>query len=215
MRFPARRRWLLLLSVAALVFLTLPLAFRSVGSWLVVQDPLNAADAIVVFGGHLPFRAIEAGKIYKQGIAPEVWVTRPAATTESAALQELEIGFVPEHDYSVRTLLRLGVPPSAVRLLDGEIVNTEDEVRATLQTLQVTGKKRVILVTSEYHCRRVKIIWHALAPPGLTAAVRSTPSDPFDPDRWWRNSHDSLAVTREIGGILNAWAGFPLKASRP
>jgi len=210
MKFFVQQRWFLF-ALFALLFVTVPYGFRSLGFWLVVQDSLKIADAIVVFGGHLPFRAMEAAKIYKEGMAPEIWVSCPATTTESTVLEELDIGFVSENEYSVRILRRFGVPASAIRLVDGEIVNTEDEIRVVVGTLQERGKSCAILVTSEYHCRRLKIIWHSLAPSDLEAIVRFTPDDPFDPDRWWYNSRDALAVTREIGGILNAWAGFPLQ----
>jgi len=209
-----RRHWLLI-SASVLILLALASVFRFAGSWLTVQDPLQPADAIVVLGGHLPFRSMEAAAIYKQGWASEVWVTRPAPTVESKALEKLDIGFVPEDAYSVRVLIRFGVPSSAVRVIDGDITNTEDEVRATVRTLRETGKTRSILVTSKYHVRRTKIIWSALAPPDLKATVRFTPDDPFDPKRWWQNSSDALAVTREIGGILNAETGFRIKPRRP
>jgi uncharacterized SAM-binding protein YcdF (DUF218 family) len=158
---------------------------------------------------------MEAAGIYKRGLASEVWVTRPAPTVESKDLEKLDIGFVPEDAYSVRVLIRYGVSSSAVRVIDGDITNTEDEVRATLRMLHETGKTRSILVTSKYHGRRTKIIWGALAPPDLKATVRFTPDDPFDPKRWWQNSSDALAVTREIGGIINAETGFRLKPRRP
>jgi uncharacterized SAM-binding protein YcdF (DUF218 family) len=189
--------------------------FCFAGSWLSVEDTLQPADAIVVLGGHLPFRAMEAAAIFKQGWASEVWVTRPEPTVESKTLEKLDIGFVPEDVYSVRVLIRYGVSSSAVRVIDGDITNTEDEVRATLRMLHETGKTRSILVTSKYHGRRTKIIWGALAPPDLKATVRFTPDDPFDPKRWWQNSSDALAVTREIGGIINAETGFRLKPRRP
>ncbi|MGD1095579.1 MAG: YdcF family protein [Bryobacteraceae bacterium] len=152
-----RRSWLLI-SALVLVLLALASVFRFAGSWLSVEDPLQPADAIVVLGGHLPFRAMEAAGIYKRGLASEVWVTRPAPTVESKDLEKLDIGFVPEDAYSVRVLIRYGVPSSAVKLIDGDITNTEDEVRAMLRTLRETGKTRSILVTSKYHGRRVSSI---------------------------------------------------------
>jgi hypothetical protein len=72
----------------------------------------------------------------------------------------------------------------------------------------------VILVTSTYHTRRVKVTWQALAGAPYDSIVRYTDRTPFDRDRWWHNSRDMLAVSREVGGILNAWAGFPLSAAR-
>lgn len=41
--------------------------------------------------------------------------------------------------------------------------------------------------------------------------VRAAPDDPFDADRWWRNMQDVLAVMRESLGLLNVWAGLPVR----
>jgi hypothetical protein len=30
-------------------------------------------------------------------------------------------------------------------------------------------------------------------------------------DHWWRNTRDALAVVREILGLINLWAGLPVR----
>lgn len=40
------------------------------------------------------------------------------------------------------------------------------------------------------------------------------PRDPARPDRWWKNTGDAMAVSREFFGLLSAWAGFPIKSER-
>jgi hypothetical protein len=37
---------------------------------------------------------------------------------------------------------------------------------------------------------------------------------PRDIRHWWRHTGDAMAVSREIFGIANAWAGFPVKSER-
>ena len=54
------------LLVAALAFAAF--AVLEAGAWLVVEDPLQPARAIVVLGGKVPFRAMEAAKLYKQAV---------------------------------------------------------------------------------------------------------------------------------------------------
>jgi hypothetical protein len=41
--------------------------------------------------------------------------------------------------------------------------------------------------------------------------VRFARRDPFDPASWWRYTDDGLAVVREVFGLLNVWAGFPIE----
>ena len=71
-------RWLAALAVIVVAVLAAPLALRAAGTWLVVNDPVEPARAVVVLGGHVPFRAMEAARGYRERWAPEVWVTRPA-----------------------------------------------------------------------------------------------------------------------------------------
>jgi len=203
-----RRFW-----IAAAILLILALAavivFRGIGRWLVVQDELEHSDAIVVLSGGLPFRALEAAKIYRQGLAPQVWITRPASPSES--LSSMGISFEGEESYSRAILVHEGVPETAIRILAPVIVNTADEERATIAEMQATRASRVIMVTSPPHTRRVRTLWRKLAPAGLTLIVRPAAADGFDADHWWRTTKDALAVVRETLGLLNAWAGLPVQ----
>ena len=71
-----RVRRLALASLVVLGFLAAATvwAFRNLGRWLVVDDTLQPARAIVVLSGLIPFRAMEAAEIYCQGRAPEIWM---------------------------------------------------------------------------------------------------------------------------------------------
>src|SRR5712692_7626054 len=78
------------------VILTLwVLGVIQIGYWLMVEDPLQPARAVVVLGGQVPFRAIEAARIYQQGLAPEVWLTRGASSAEPA-FNRLGVAYVRE-----------------------------------------------------------------------------------------------------------------------
>ena len=199
--------------VVAIVVLG-PRALRTPGTWLVVQDPLQQARAAVVFGGAVPFRAMEAAAIYQQGWTHEVWLSPGRITDEDVGLARLGIKSPSDADYNRQVLERLNVPARAVRVLDGRIANTADEVRMIAQALEAAGGDRVILVTSKYHTRRVKILWRALIGTRPEALVRSASEDPFEPDRWWRTTDDAMAVSREWFGLLNARIGFPVKSRR-
>jgi uncharacterized SAM-binding protein YcdF (DUF218 family) len=199
--------------LAAALVLAL-LGLTTAGTWLVVADPLQPAPAVVVFGGHVPFRAMEAASIYKQGWTREVWLTQGAVYEEDRTLARLGINRTPEHVFSRQVLERLGVPGDAIRILPERNLNTADEVRAVARQLKAAGGDRAILVTSKYHTRRIKVIWRALVGSRSEAIVRYTPDDPFDAGRWWRNTADVRSVSREWFGLLNVWAGFPVKSER-
>jgi uncharacterized SAM-binding protein YcdF (DUF218 family) len=193
------------------VFLALGI-FRNVGRWLVVQDPLQQATAIAVLSGRMPDRALEAARLYRQGYAKRVWLTR--STEPGAMLAKLSIPFVGEDEYNRMILVREGVPDSAIEVLDPPIVNTADEMQTIGMALQKEKARTVILVTSPVHTRRTKALWKKIASEDGTALLRPVSDDGYDGAHWWRTTHDALDVVREVLGLANAWAGLPLGPSR-
>ncbi len=185
------------------------IVFRGVGWWLVREDPLAHADAIVVLSGGLPYRAEGAAHCFESGYASEVWITRPEGPVEE--LKDLGIHYVGEEEYSRMVLIRLHVPENDAFILPRTIINTEQEVEEIVRELRNQGKTSVIIVTSPQHTRRVKALWKKLAGTNLTAIVRSAPEDPFDADHWWRDTRSALSVARELLGLINVWAGLPVR----
>ena len=90
---PRRRVRLWIGAFLALVLLALAAAVLGVGRWLIVEDPLEKANAIVVLSGRMPMRAREAAALYREGWAPQVWVTwPPGAGTEIEAMGSPYVG---------------------------------------------------------------------------------------------------------------------------
>jgi uncharacterized SAM-binding protein YcdF (DUF218 family) len=186
--------------------------FLNIGQWLVVQDPLVHADAIAVLSGRLPERALEAARLYHAGYAEQVWISQPTSPAEE--LKTMKIFYLGEDFYNEKVLLAQGVPVDAIHILDEPSANTEEEVREISQILRRNDFHSVIVVTSKPHTRRVRTIWRKLVGSDPRAIVRFTNDDPYDAVHWWRHTHDGLDVVRETLGLLNAWAGFPLRPSQ-
>jgi uncharacterized SAM-binding protein YcdF (DUF218 family) len=182
-----------------------------VGRWLVDEDPLAKAQAIVVLSGRPPIRALAAAQLYREGFAPEVWLTRPAEPGSSFVA--LNIPYDGEEVYNARVLLHEGVPPQAIRILPDPIINTVDELVEIAGALPADKSGSVIIVTTKAHTRRVRALWKRIADGRGRSIVRAAPNDPFEPARWWRTSGDALDVVRECLGLLNAWSGLPLHGS--
>jgi uncharacterized SAM-binding protein YcdF (DUF218 family) len=189
------------------------LGVRWVGYWLVVSDPLEPADAVVVLAGAFPFRAQEAAAIHRRGLATEVWLLRSSDPAQEAALAQL--GWRPggEEGLDRRLLEQLGVPGSAIRVLDGGVQNTREEMERIWRELDRTGGRVVVVVTSKPHTRRVRATWHAVVGRRGRAIIRYPGNDPFNAGAWWRSTRDTLAVSREVLGLLNVWTGFPVGSS--
>jgi uncharacterized SAM-binding protein YcdF (DUF218 family) len=198
----------IVLGLAGIVLCSAVVFLLYLGRWLVVEDPLEKGQAIVVLSGRMPLRAMEAAKLYREGYAPKVWLTH--STEPGATLEAMGISYVGEDAYNLRVLMHEGVPANNIRVLDPAIINTADELAAVSTVLAEEQGGRVIIVTSKVHTRRVRILWNRLAAGRGRAIVRAASDDPFEPRRWWRTTGDALDVVREFLGILNAWAGMPL-----
>ncbi len=136
-----------------LVLILAAVAVRGAGRWLEREDPLSHADVIFVLSGGLPQRAVEGGKVYAMGYAPEVWLSRPDGPADELA--KLGIHFSNEEDYNRQVLIHAGVPESAIHVLPVPVVNTEEELLEVGSEMRRNGKTSIILVTSPQHTRRV------------------------------------------------------------
>lgn len=209
---PRSRTLRVLLAVGLGGVLLFILCLFGVGRWLVVEDPLGKARAIAVLSGGMPLRAMEAAKLYREGYAPEIWLTHSAEP--AATLGEMGIPFAGEDFYNTRILIHEGVPAGAIRVLDPPIVNTADEINAIAAALAKERDRTAIVVTTKAHTRRVRLLWRRLGAGRGNAIVRAASGDPFDPRHWWRTTSDALDVVREVLGLMNAWAGLPLHPAK-
>jgi uncharacterized SAM-binding protein YcdF (DUF218 family) len=205
-----RRRNFWVLGVGALLLLGVSI-FRNVGCWLVSEDPLRKADAIMVLSGRMPGRALEAARVYKQGYAGRVWLTH--STEPGASLGQLSIPYLGEDSYDKQILVHQGVPENAIEVLDPPIVNTADEMKTIGAALRRENLHTVIIVSSKVHTRRIRALWKRISGQDGTAIIHGDSEDEFDPTHWWRHTQDALDVVREVLGLANAWAGLPLKPS--
>jgi uncharacterized SAM-binding protein YcdF (DUF218 family) len=183
--------------------------FRGVASFLIVEDPLEPAAAIVVFGGQLPFREMEAARLYRAGWAPQVVIVRGLRREEAKALRNLRIEVKEGWELSREVLIRQGVPPSAIVVPEAEAAGTLEESRVAVRALKPENLP-VILVTSKYHTRRARLTWNYVTQGRSKAVVRAAGRDPFDPAWWWHEPRFALAVVREYLGLVNYYAGFPV-----
>jgi len=185
---------------------------REVAAFLIIEDSLQPAAAIVALGGDPPFREMEAAELYRAGWASRVVIVRAVRREELKALQNMGIEVGETWELSREVLIRQGVPASAIVVPEDEAVGTLEELRAVDRAL---GSKDapVILVTSKYHTRRTRLTWDHVTEGRLRGIVRSSGQDPFDPSRWWRERRFVLSVVREYLGLINYYAGFPVGAN--
>jgi len=204
--------WTALAAAVLALFVFLVFVFLNVGRWLVQEDPPEESQAIAVLSGGMPIRALEAARLYHEGFAPAIWLTQPEEPRES--MKALGIPFEGEDDVNARVLEREGVPSSAIHVLQPPILNTADELKTIAVAMTPGEAEPVMIVTSKAHTRRVHALWKLLESGHGRIVVRAASEDSFKPAHWWRSTGDALDVVREVLGLLNVWAGLPLRPAR-
>ena len=186
----------------ALAMVALPLA----GRLLVVADPLPAsADAIVVLAGSIPTRVLEAGDLYRSGLAPRVVITRERLLRGDAALRARGVR-LPESDELTRAALeQLGVPPHAIIRLRRRTRSTENEARTVARWACAHRLHRLVIVTSRPHSRRARLIYQRALAPTVAVTIRPSRYDIFSAQHWWRVRRDAKIVLYESERLLHHW----------
>lgn len=204
----SRRLLLVVLLFAAAVLVTGTLLGACLGPWLVVTDPLVRSDAILVLEGLTPLRELEAAALFREGWAPRVVLTlvRSPIPDEARRLA----GDPEPQERAARVLLRGDVPDSRVVRLDRPVDNTLEELTVGFEYARAHGFRRVIIVSSPYHMRRVRIIWNSRFEDAVSALVRPTRYEPVAPARWWRAGRSLEEALHEAVGIVHFFIGTPI-----
>jgi uncharacterized SAM-binding protein YcdF (DUF218 family) len=168
---------------------------------LAVQPELQPADAIVVLSAWATpdrilnepgvWRTLEAGRLYRRGLAPLIVVTGRSPSGDggdpSLAISEL--------------LQEVGIPKTAIEL-ERVSTNTHESAVNVGRMFAARHWSRVLLVTDAGHMRRARA---AFVHESMT--VSPAPSMPWV--LWWEQPHDRYrkfdAATHEYVGLLYYW----------
>jgi len=182
------------------------LAYRGAGRALVVADPLPAhADAIIMLAGSVSDRVLETARLYHEGRAPLVVLTRERLARGAASLRARGIRLPEDHELTKEALVGLGVPVAAIHTLAGRAFSTVSEARTIARYVCKRRLRGVIVVTSPWHTHRARLILaHALGP-DVQLTMRPAPAALFPADRWWANRRAAKDVLTEYEKLAYYW----------
>jgi len=191
-------RLLFLMFLAAFAFVLYlarhPL-LRLAGNWWVVSDPLQHADAIVVIGddNYSGDRAARGAELFEAGWAPQV-VASGRMLRPYSGIAELIA-----HDLESK-----GVPAAAVVTFAHRTANTREEAEALRDFVAQRHWHRILLVTSNYHTRRLRYIFRKVFPSDVTVMVTPAHDSDYDPGSWWQSRLGLKLFFDESAGYLYA-----------
>ena len=194
--------------IAAAILIIAALLVPRAGAWLVVADPLQKADAIVVLGGTTYERQLEAIDLLNEGWAPRVGLMRQVSDYGEVHLMQLGIPYPREVDAQVDVLVRLGVPRDAITIFN-EANSTAEEADTLFAAATANQWSSVIIVTSKQHTRRARLVMkRRTAPLGLNVITRYSRYDQSNTDRWWTNRSTLRFTLFESQRLLGYWIGI-------
>lgn len=169
--------------------------FRFVAEAWIVEDPLDKADALIVLSDDNFYgdRATRAAELFREGKAPVI-VASGRRLRPNAGVAELM-----EHD-----LVERGVPKDKILRFTHDADSTKEEAEALVKLLKTRKWRKTIVVTSNYHTRRVRYIFHRVFPQDIEVRVASARDGDFDPQRWWEQRKSTKELMREFAGMVVA-----------
>ena len=169
---------------------------RVAGEFWVVEDSLAPSDAIIILSddNYSGDRAARAAELYRMGLAPRI-VASGTMLRPYAGIAELI-----QHD-----LESDGVPGSAIVLFPHRADDTREEAEALRALVAQRGWRRILVVTSNYHTRRARLIFNRVMPSDVTVRLAAARDSEYDPTVWWEHRLSIKLFFRETLGYVVAW----------
>jgi uncharacterized SAM-binding protein YcdF (DUF218 family) len=169
--------------------------FRFVAESWVIEDPLDKADVLIVLSDDNFYadRATRAAELFREGKAPLI-VASGRRLRPIAGIAELM-----EHD-----LIERGVPKGKILPFAHDGDSTLEEAEALAKLAKTKKWHKAIVVTSNYHTRRARYIFHRVFPQDIEIRVASARDGDFDPENWWEKRKSTKVFMRELTGMMVA-----------
>lgn len=181
---------------------------RGLGSFLVYEDPLETADGIMILGGTMYDRQLEAVDLYNGGWAPRLFLLREVSEWGEVELRDRGITYLSLVDVQVDVMERLGVPRDRISVLDR--ADSTAQEADILRDLALREKfTKVIVVTSKQHSRRARLVINRrMREIGVKVIMRPSRYDRANVDRWWTERATLRFTLFETQRLFSYWIGL-------
>jgi len=163
-------------------------------SWI-IEDTLDKVDALIILGDDNFYadRVTRGAQLFREGRAPVI-VASGRRLRPNAGIAELM-----EHD-----LVERGVPREKIVRFSHDGGSTLEEAQSLVRIVKERKWRSVIVVTSNFHTRRVRYIFQHVFPQDMDVRVASARDGDFDPEHWWEKRKSIKELTREFAGMVVA-----------
>jgi uncharacterized SAM-binding protein YcdF (DUF218 family) len=170
------------------------LALTAVGGLIIIADPEQKVDAIVILSGGGTPRLKEAVRLREEGYATPIILTETGIITENfGSLSEIE----------KNQLVEMGVTPRDIFITELHVDNTRDEAHVIHKLMNTQGFKSILVVTDPFHSLRTRIIFSdEFRDYGLSAYVRPVRGHWYNAATWWTSIPGWEATINEYARLF-------------
>lgn len=170
-----------------------------IGEWLLPKVPPLAPpwDAIIVLSGRPFERSLKAAELYFQ--APTRVIALGGAYNDD--LLALGATYTQECLFTQEALRALCVPDS---LIETHCIgtSTREELQAILRLCRARRWRRIVLVSSPFHGRRItELAERLLSPVGVVWGIAAARPLHYRPEAWWHTEAGLLTVWEELAKV--------------
>ncbi len=206
-RVPLFRR---LVIAGVLILILWPPGAWAAARFLIVHEPIEKSDAIVILSGSATYRerAQHAGELFNAGRANRVVLTNDNLKSGWSSAAQRNPYY---HELAKEELRRAGVPEGNIQIMMVPILGTHDEALKLRDYCEQQSLNSILVVTSAYNSRRAlwtfrKVFNEGRKRVGIdpAAAGIETPS----PSTWWLHRFGWDLVPTEYLKLVGYWVRF-------
>jgi uncharacterized SAM-binding protein YcdF (DUF218 family) len=191
--------------VAVTVWLSRGPILTAVGRILIAEDALRRAEMIVVSNADPAADALEAARLYRQGLSAAIVLPRWISEPLDGELRRLHVPHLRTTELALAVLEQSGVPRRAVHLLSTPVDGTLAEIAEVAAFVRAAQPHSVLFITARSHTARARWLLRRDLPAQIQVIVRSPQSDLFAADTWWQTREYSREVAMEYLRWVNTF----------
>ncbi len=180
--------------ILCIIILQFPLFYKfwlgQMGGWLIYQDKIEKADAILVLGGGRGERVLQGAELFRKKYADLIMMTG-----------EFErVLYGPVYHWAVqgqKLAGSRGVPKNKILpILDSK--STHDDATLSLAECRKRHAKSLIVVTEPFHTKRAFYVFKKVyKDAGIKVMIYPVQDSWYRKDTWWDSELGLLATTDE------------------
>jgi uncharacterized SAM-binding protein YcdF (DUF218 family) len=179
--------------VLVICVLLLVTGFFTAGRFLTLSQPPKQADAIIILSGGQG-RVEKAAELYKAGYAPYIILSNAKESTSSSGDM-------------LQTALALGIPQDVI-YTENAADSTYQNAEFTLSIMKEHHFKSAIVVSSEFHMRRVKLLFDRVYKKSDIELTYVGSDSGYNAKRWWSDRKSRETTFNEYVKMIGNTFGY-------